>query len=343
MCAGSSTVPLKIVAVDHTAIIASRAIETLAMREKRIVLEGMVNRGYFLPPLLPADCFLSLMNVSSIDIRALSTHDELEACVALQRDTWGQEFSDVVPVSILKVSQRIGGVAVGAFDQHGTLLGFVFGMTGIERGQIVHWSDMLAVRPSARNLGLGRRLKEYQRQMVREVGATVIYWTYDPLVARNAHLNFNRLGVRLAEYVEDMYGITDSALHGGMPTDRLIVAWPTRDDDSNQRLLEAERAIHSPDCQQGPVVTAEWIDAVKGAAILPYSVRIEVPANAERLLQSDATAAGAWRRSVRSAFEWSLAAGYDVTSFALEEEADRGFYLLTRPSRQAVQSGPMRV
>ena len=302
-----------------------------------------MTRGYFLPPPPSADCLLPFMDVSSIDIRALSTHDELKACVALQRDTWGQEFSDVVPVSILKVSQRIGGVAIGAFDQDGALLGFVFGMTGIERGQIVHWSDMLAVRPSARNLGLGRRLKEFQRQMVRELGATVIYWTFDPLVARNAHLNFNRLGVRLAEYVEDMYGITDSALHGGMPTDRLIVAWPTREDDSSQRLLDADRALHSPDCQQGPVVTCEWIDAVKGAAILPYCVRIEVPANAEWLLQSEPTVAGAWRRSVRSAFEWSLSAGYDATSFALEEEADRGFYLMTRPSRQTAQLGPMRV
>lgn len=343
MCAGSSTVPLKILAVDNTAIIAASATSMLPMRATSTVLEGMVTRRYFLSPLLSADCSLPFMDVSSIDIRPLSTHDELKACVALQRDTWGQEFSDVVPVSILKVSQRIGGVAVGAFDQNGTLVGFVFGMTGIERGQLVHWSDMLAVRPIARNLGLGRRLKEYQRQMVRELGATVIYWTYDPLVARNAHLNFNRLGVRLAEYVEDMYGITDSALHGGMPTDRLIVAWPTREDDSHQRLLDAERAVQSADCQQGPVVTSEWIDAVKGAAILPYCVRIEVPANAERLLQADPSTAAEWRRSVRNAFEWSLSAGYDVTSFALEEEADRGFYLLTRPSRQAAQPGPIRV
>jgi len=122
----------------------------------------------------------------------------------------------------------------------------------------------------------------------------------------------------------------------------LIVAWPTREDDSNQRLLDAERAVHSPDCQQGPVVTPEWVDAVKGAAILPYCVRIEVPANGERLLLSEPETAGTWRRSVRAAFEWSLAAGYDVTSFALEEEADRGFYLMTRPSRQATQPGPIR-
>ena len=28
------------------------------------------------------------------------------------------------------------------------------------------------------------------------VGAEVMYWTYDPLVSRNAHVNFNRLGAR---------------------------------------------------------------------------------------------------------------------------------------------------
>src|SRR5437899_4594167 len=78
-------------------------------------------------------------------------------------------------------------------------------------------------------------------------GATVIYWTYDPLVARNAHLNFNRLGVRLAEYVEDMYGITDSVLHGGIPTDRIVVAWPTRDDEIAECLSTAERTLASAD------------------------------------------------------------------------------------------------
>ena len=68
------------------------------------------------------------MDPSTIEIRPLATHAERQACFDLQRATWGESFSDVVPVSILKVCQRIGGVAAGAFSAGGELLGFVFGL-----------------------------------------------------------------------------------------------------------------------------------------------------------------------------------------------------------------------
>jgi predicted GNAT superfamily acetyltransferase len=276
------------------------------------------------------------MNSSTIDIRPLATRGEIQACVDLQRETWGSEFSDVVPASILKVCQRIGGVAVGAFGPDNELLGFVFGLTGVERGRIVHWSDMLAVRPEARNLGLGKRLKEHQRQAVRELGASVIYWTFDPLVGRNAHLNFNRLGARLAEYVEDMYGITDSSLHGGLPTDRIIVAWPTRDDEITSAVAEAERVLASVDCRQAPVATAEWIAGAAGATILPHCIRVEIPADAESLLHEAPTEAARWRQLVRLGMRWGLNAGYSVSAFYVDEASKRGFYLMTKSARPSI-------
>jgi predicted GNAT superfamily acetyltransferase len=278
------------------------------------------------------------MDPASIEIRPLATPKERDACVELQRSTWGDDFSDVIPASILKVSQRIGGVALGAFDRDGALVGFVFGLTGVERGRIVHWSDMLAVAPRARNLGLGRRLKEEQRQAVRQLGADVIYWTFDPLVARNAHLNFNRLGVRLAEYVEDMYGITDSVLHGGIATDRMIVAWPTHDAEIAQLLAEAERVGTSADCRVGPLADGEWIDGASGAAILPYCIRVEIPLNGEALLLHAPSEAAVWRSAVRRHVQWGLAAGYTITAFFQDEKADRGYYLMTRTPRASSPS-----
>ncbi len=82
------------------------------------------------------------------------------------------------------------------------------------------------MRPEARDHGIGRRLKLYQRSLVAELGVTQILWTFDPLVSRNAHLNLNALGARVTDYVPDMYGAdTGSALHQGIGTDRFVVAW----------------------------------------------------------------------------------------------------------------------
>lgn len=279
------------------------------------------------------------MDSTSIEIRPLVTSAELQACVDLQHATWGSEFSDVVPVSILKVSQRVGGVSAGAFDADNSLLGFVFGLTGIERGRVVHWSDMLAVRPDARNLGLGRRLKDYQRNAVRALGGVVIYWTYDPLIARNAHLNFNRLGGRLAEYAEDMYGVTDSVLHGGIPTDRIVVAWPTRDEDIDHNIAATQQALASSDCRNAPIVDEEFIEGAEGAAILPHCVRIAVPDDGEKLLAAAPDEALRWRLAVRRAMQWALGLGYAITAFRAGTAEEGGYYIMTKSMRFTVSNG----
>ena len=90
------------------------------------------------------------MPATNAAIRPFASRAECDACVRLQRETWGEDFVDVVPATILMVSQRVGGVSAGAFDADGRLLGFVFGISGIRAGELVHWSDMLAVRPEAR-------------------------------------------------------------------------------------------------------------------------------------------------------------------------------------------------
>jgi len=148
-----------------------------------------------------------------ITYRHLSGADELDACVRMQREIWADW---VVPYPLLLVAQKTGGVLAGAFEGDGPLLGFVFGMAGLVEGEMVHWSDMLAVRSEARGHGIGRGLKAFQRDAVRAMGIKTMYWTYDPQVARNAHLNLNVLGAQVTEYVTDMYG---------PGTDRFIVRW----------------------------------------------------------------------------------------------------------------------
>lgn len=266
----------------------------------------------------------------ALEIRPLRSHPELRACVALQRATWGEEFGECVPPAMLKVSQRIGGVTAGAFDAGGRLLGFIYGLTGVEGGRLVHWSHMLAVHPEARNLGLGRRLKEYQRERVRELGVQRIYWTYDPLVARNAHLNLNRLGARVQDYVENMYGESSSPLHQS-GTDRFVVAWEVD--------APAERSPARPGVPAGvgsaPVLNPGGGSGAadgQGAAVL----RVEIPPDLDALADA---AVARWRAASRAAFVPALADGYRVTGFYREDDGGPCYYVLTRPHDTRAEEG----
>lgn len=253
----------------------------------------------------------------------------MQACVQLQYETWGRDFRDAVPASILLVSQLVGSVAAGAFDEHDHLVGFVFGITGVENGQVVHWSDMLAVREEARNSGIGRELKEYQRRAVAALGGRVIYWTFDPLVARNAHLNFNVFGVRVTKYVRDMYGAqTGSDLHRGIGTDRLIVAWPVDDAELDARREEIASYSAERRSLEAPVIgDPESVDS--GTASVGERARIAAPADIVVLQRSAPAAAARWRASTRDAFDRCFAAGLRVQGFQTDR-SHRGFYLLAR-------------
>lgn len=272
------------------------------------------------------------MSVDEITIRPLESHDDYRQCVSLQYEIWGEDFGESVPPSILMVTQRVGGVAAGAFDAGGYLLGFVFGIGGVREGRPVHWSDMLAVRETVRDQGLGRRLKAYQRERLLENGIEVAYWTYDPLEARNAHVNINRLGARPIEYVPDMYGnVIRGPLLAGLSTDRFIVEWELGD-PRVEAALAGELATVVSDT---PIVNAETgHDApVPQELTLPHAgeVRVEIPADVHAVKSASLGLARAWRDTTRRAFLYYMAAGYLVTGFRRDPQSGRCFYSLAPP------------
>lgn len=159
-----------------------------------------------------------------ITIRKCAGMEELEACVALQKEVWNFDDVDLVPLRMFVVSQKIGGQTIGAF--HGNeLVGFAFSIPGSRAGHAYLHSHMLAVRDSFRNHGLGRKLKLAQREDAIQQGIELLEWTFDPLEIKNAHLNLSRLGVIARRYSVNHYGHSSSPLQGGLPTDRLVAEW----------------------------------------------------------------------------------------------------------------------
>ena len=266
-----------------------------------------------------------------VTIRSFASRVDCAACVELQREVWGEDFADCAPPTLLMVSQRLGGVAAGAFDPGGRLLGFVFGITGIRNGEPLHWSHMLAVRPEARGTGLGKRLKLFQRDQLLERGVRRMHWTFDPLIARNANLNLNSLGAAPVEYAVNLYGDTGSALHAGLDTDRFIVEW--RLDAAEASVPGSTRAgTPSPAVGSVPIVDLEWSAGERALPAGPC-VRVATPGDVEALKASDPARARDWQGVHRGAFVHYLEHGYRVSGFEHHAPPADSYYLVAKTDR----------
>jgi predicted GNAT superfamily acetyltransferase len=279
--------------------------------------------------------------VTGWEIRPFETLDELRACVELQEATWGPGFSERVPISLIKVTQRLGGVAAGAWDDRGQLLGFVFGVTGIEGHHPVHWSDMLAVRPEVRDSGLGWRLKTYQRRVLLERGVRSCYWTFDPLESRNAYLNFSKLGAVVREYVVDMYGDSDSPLHRGLGTDRFVALWKLDSARVESRLvgrgpplnLAQFAALPRAFGIEGDPDTPVPAPAPPASVPDPERFLVPIPSRIQDLKAREPGAAAAWREATRSVFTRVLGHGYQVTE--LIRDGAMSYYVVEKQKASA--------
>lgn len=274
----------------------------------------------------------------SIVLRDLHSIDEYRQVVDLEREIWGYtDTNDLVTLPVFIITMKRGGILIGAFDASERMVGFVYSIVGLKAGRPIHWSHMLGVLPAYRSGGLGRTLKLAQRERALAAGVDLMEWTFDPLQALNAHLNFTRLGVVSDEYARNVYGESTSALHKGTPTDRLIVQW---------RISEPLRAEgHAPRLEghpsgwpqsTAPVINrteadGDWIrvSAMDLNIDAPHVV-LEIPTAFSDLQQRAPELALDWRLRTREAFETYLGRGHLVADFALDRANGRGRYLLSR-------------
>jgi len=272
--------------------------------------------------------------MTSWEIRPFKTIEEFRACEKLQEETWGEGFSERVPAAILKVAQILGGISAGAYARDGSLVGFVWGMTGLREGELVHWSDMLAVKRGLRDSGLGTRLKAYQREVMMERGVTKMHWTFDPLQSRNAYMNFSKMGIVVREYAKDMYGETDSPLHRGIGTDRFIALWLMDSERVRRRMAGEERG---PDVGVLGVYPAALGASLPGGDRPPEPgrvflgmedavVSVAIPADISAIMVESMELAVAWRHSTRMALTHYMDRGYEVRELVRDQHTSH--YLL---------------
>lgn len=208
------------------------------------------------------------------------------------RDVWKSPDLDVTSPMAFVVNRQCGGFTLGAFDGTGRLLGFSHTLPARDaRHGFYFYSHLLAVDETTQNSGLGYRLKLAQRDAALARNATLIRWTFDPLQARNAHLNLHKLGGIVRRFLVNFYGdLSASPLHRGRPTDRLLVDWHL-DSAHVRNGLQNKTRSDTP------------------AAVLA------IPREIQTLKTMTEGEAQAWQMRVRAAFQQHLDAGRYCAGF----------------------------
>ena len=235
-----------------------------------------------------------------ISIRLLEDRPDLERAIDLLGSIWGEDPEPIVSMGIMQAFAHFGDPVIGAFSGKelcGVSIGFLAASSPAGAGGIHLHSHITGVAPELQHLGIGFGLKLAQRDWCIEHGIDEVTWTFDPLLARNAHFNIRKLGACSWRLLPDFYGEMVDDLNRGDLSDRLEVHW---------------------------AVTSDRVrDAIDGVlAVGPVEQTIEIPRDYHSLRATDPTEARRWRLDVRARLLDAFADGLVIVDF------DRGGYRL---------------
>lgn len=239
-----------------------------------------------------------------IEIRECQAFEELAACVQLQRDVFALPEIEISPVRHLIVTRSAGGFILGAYHEN-ELIGFVLSVPAVLHGEKAFYSHMTAVKNEFQSYGIGTKLKWAQREKSLELGVKFIKWTFQPVLARNAFFNLEKLGAIINHYEPNFYGTDypspDPTL--GLDSDRLFCEWH----------LESEKVMA----------------LAKGETFVETGeVKLEIKAinNWDELVKNNLSKAIAEQKRLKTEFEKAFAEGLICRSF-LRDEANPKFLL----------------
>lgn len=244
-----------------------------------------------------------------IEIRECTTVAEFDGCISLQKEAFGLPDQEISPRRHLIVSRQAGGWTLGAFTKD-RIVGFVHHLAAVSGTEIFGYSHMMGVAVGYQNKGVGARLKWAQRERTLVEGRDFIKWTWEPMRARNAHFNLNRLGVLVEGYAENFYGTDYGSDYAGqvqgapgIDSDRLFASW----------YLRSERVTQFANGQPFALTAAP-------------ARAVAIPANWSQLLNEDPKSAKQELLRVREEFKIALAAGLVCAGF--DRHVERPAYLL---------------
>ena len=170
-------------------------------------------------------------------------------------------------------------------------------------------------------------MKLAQRAQALDQGISLMRWTFDPLVARNAWFNLGKLGAVVDGFERAFYGDMTDAINRGERSDRFTVAW---------HLDAPFGSRHANVSPATPATLARIDDGIwprpdPGGSPEGELAILEIPAEYHELRAGDASLGRAWRDAVATAAEACLSRGLLGVAFLRERSA----YVFGRPGVRA--------
>lgn len=253
---------------------------------------------------------------AGVSVRPVGDLAELKSVARLCAEIWQGGSEPPLTTELLRALDKAGNYVVGAFDGS-ELVGACVGFFSAPAARILH-SHIAGVAPEVRSHNVGFAIKVHQRAWAMQRDVELIEWTYDPLVARNAHVNVTKLGARPVEYLPNFYGGMHDVINNGDDTDRLLVHWvldsPAVAASSAGRPLLRNAVSEG---NRGAVVALGVSDdgaPVAGRSRAEVSL-VAVPPDIEQLRVHHPALARDWRVALRDSLAGLMADGARITGF----------------------------
>jgi predicted GNAT superfamily acetyltransferase len=274
------------------------------------------------PPLVePRTAAARAAGAAGVTVQEIADLDGLTEVYHLFDRIWRPDPKNPpVTTELMRALAKAGNYVAGAYAG-GELVGACVGFFGTPADEVMH-SHIAGVSPGMTGRSVGLALKLHQRAWALWRGISMIEWTFDPLVCRNAYFNLGKLAATAEEYLPNFYGGVHDAINGDDDTDRLLVQWRLEDAGVIAAASGEPRYVERVG---GAVVALGRSDdeapvpgSVDGACLL-----VAVPRDIEKLRASDPGLAREWRAAVRETLGQLIAGGARVTGFD-----KTGWYLL---------------
>jgi predicted GNAT superfamily acetyltransferase len=236
------------------------------------------------------------------------------------------------------------------------LIAFSYGFVGVRDKAIAFrspenlrfYSQYTGIREELRGYGLGVAVKEFQREIVRDVfGICSVTCTYDPLTGANAWRNIHHFEMDVEEYRVSTYGEYGGLLNRlDVPSDRFFMSWdlerPGRSGETpwasayNEELCVVDCREETVPGRTGPArlevitrVNLEAADEILYARIPWDFYRMLRETDVDRPDIRDIPVR--WRLETRRLFQTLFARGYGIVDFfSTPGPAPANYYVLRK-------------